>query len=315
MIVWLASYPRSGNTFLRIMLYHAFGLKTCSLYGDLADIAAHRSTSEIVGHTALPSGWTADEARKDDGLWLVKTHDWPQGEDKAIYVIRDGRETLVSYFNYLQHYADYAPSLLSVVAGAVAFGPWSDHVEAWDPLQRSDTLLLRFEDVVKHPQEYLPLLARFLEVTPISRSTPDFAELHATDPNFFRSGRTDSWKTVFTEDAHNLFWLLHGDAMTKHGYTNDVPALFRAQRSTPREGPASEQRQRFEALSSLTQRALKEHSAEHRRQLSRQEQQLKRLHARSTSLDLEIDRIRSSMSWRATKPFRVITRLLAHRRR
>jgi len=308
MIVWLASYPRSGNTFLRVMLYHAFGLKTCSLYGDTRDIAANHSTSEIVGHAALPSGWTADDARADSQLWLVKTHDQPQSEDKAIYMIRDGRETLVSYFKYLQHYTEDAPSLLSVLAGAVAFGPWSDHVLAWDPVERGNTLLLRFEDVIKHPHEHLEHLSRFLGVEPISQSLPDFAQLHATDPNFFRSGRTDSWKAVFTEDDHNLFWLLHGDVMAKHGYTTDVPELFNTERPAPIGSSLSEERLRFEALSLLVKRALKDQSAEHRDK----GQQVQSLRARTTNADREIGRIHSSLTWRVTRPFRAIARLLAH---
>jgi hypothetical protein len=103
--------------------------------------------------------------------------------------------------------------------------------------------------------------------------------------------------------------------MIKHGYANDVPELLRAERSTPKEGPASEESQRFEVLSSLTERALKDQSAEQRRQINRQEQRLKRLQARSTNLDQEIDRIRSSLSWRVTKPFRVVGRFLADLRR
>ena len=34
MIVWLASYPRSGNTFLRMVLHFVYGQKTYSLYND-----------------------------------------------------------------------------------------------------------------------------------------------------------------------------------------------------------------------------------------------------------------------------------------
>ena len=33
-IVWLASYPRSGNTFLRIVLHRLYGVPTYSVYDD-----------------------------------------------------------------------------------------------------------------------------------------------------------------------------------------------------------------------------------------------------------------------------------------
>ena len=32
MIVWLASYPRSGNTYFRILLNHLYGIKTPMAY-------------------------------------------------------------------------------------------------------------------------------------------------------------------------------------------------------------------------------------------------------------------------------------------
>ena len=34
MVVWLASYPRSGNTFLRIVLHRLYGVPTYSVYDD-----------------------------------------------------------------------------------------------------------------------------------------------------------------------------------------------------------------------------------------------------------------------------------------
>jgi hypothetical protein len=37
MIVWLASYPRSGNTFVRTLLHSAFGLESYSLHCDEGD--------------------------------------------------------------------------------------------------------------------------------------------------------------------------------------------------------------------------------------------------------------------------------------
>ncbi len=50
MIVWLASYPRSGNTFFRVILNSIFDIKTYSIYDDKGDIGADEKTSETVGH-------------------------------------------------------------------------------------------------------------------------------------------------------------------------------------------------------------------------------------------------------------------------
>jgi hypothetical protein len=37
-ILWIASYPRSGNSFLRVVLKAAFGLPSDSLYAEKSDV-------------------------------------------------------------------------------------------------------------------------------------------------------------------------------------------------------------------------------------------------------------------------------------
>lgn len=48
MIIWLASYPRSGNILLRIILKSVFGKETYSKYNDLKDIGANQKIMELV---------------------------------------------------------------------------------------------------------------------------------------------------------------------------------------------------------------------------------------------------------------------------
>ena len=46
--IWLASYPRSGNTFLRTILWHCFGLRSASVYPQ--DLGGNRALEGYVGH-------------------------------------------------------------------------------------------------------------------------------------------------------------------------------------------------------------------------------------------------------------------------
>jgi hypothetical protein len=79
MIAWIASYPRSGSTLLRIILYRCFGFETFSLYDDLTDIGADRAVSDIVGHRS--HGMSARdflaESRKSEKRVFIKTHERP----------------------------------------------------------------------------------------------------------------------------------------------------------------------------------------------------------------------------------------------
>ena len=96
MIVWLASYPRSGNTALRILLKAKFGLSSYSEYGDPLDIAANPGGSAAVGHVThgLDPEEFLQEARKSRKTYLIKTHGHPTDGSKAIYVVRDGRSAI-----------------------------------------------------------------------------------------------------------------------------------------------------------------------------------------------------------------------------
>ena len=94
MIVWLASYPRSGNTFLRVVLHNVYGVSTYSVYED-NDPVAQRVGPALVGYRPKP----AERTRMIDGadVYFVKTHKRRKADGfPAIYLVRDGRDAIVS---------------------------------------------------------------------------------------------------------------------------------------------------------------------------------------------------------------------------
>jgi hypothetical protein len=46
--IFLASYPRSGNTYLRTILNHCFDLKSASIYPN--DLGGNATLEKFVGH-------------------------------------------------------------------------------------------------------------------------------------------------------------------------------------------------------------------------------------------------------------------------
>ncbi len=71
--VWLASYPRSGNSYLRAILWNCFGLRSGSLYAD--DLQGDVNVARQIGHyEAAAHGVFSAPFRR---LPLVKTHEWP----------------------------------------------------------------------------------------------------------------------------------------------------------------------------------------------------------------------------------------------
>ncbi len=98
MLIWLASYPRSGNTYFRIVFNSLFGITTFSKYND--PLFAELEATDTIGHRSLPSPLAVLE-KDPEQSYVVKTHDVEQDSNPAIYLVRDGRAAAVSYARYL----------------------------------------------------------------------------------------------------------------------------------------------------------------------------------------------------------------------
>jgi hypothetical protein len=70
MIVWVASFPRSGNTYLRILLNRIYGIETSTIYD--VDGVADRVGAELVGAIDRPSDLAT--LRAGDEVHFIKTH-------------------------------------------------------------------------------------------------------------------------------------------------------------------------------------------------------------------------------------------------
>lgn len=230
MIIWLASYPRSGNTYFRVLLNSIFGVKTYSIHNDTHDIAADQATSEVVGHEHLPESFDLAHARLSDNIYVIKTHAPPQNEtDKAIYLVRDGRESSVSYHKYLKNFYSSPLALYDVITGAAAFGTWGEHVNSWSPQTRPNTLLIKFEDLVSAPEEFYPRIANFIGIPASKQHAPSFKELQEINPKFFNSGKKDSWLNQISEEEQLAFWMTNHEQMKAMGYTDKTPSLLHSE--------------------------------------------------------------------------------------
>ena len=218
--VWLASYPRSGNTYLRAVLWACFGLQTGSVYPDdlLGDLAVSRQVGHFEG--AAHRQFSADFLR----LPLVKTHEWPVDDRKAIYVVRDGRDCCRSLREFLRA-SGYEVDLDAIIAGQHHFGSWSSHFLAWDPAARPNTLFLRFEQLTEDFDGTLERLATFLEMRPLHATPPKLVAARGVGPHWLSPGSTRGKAMTSTQEA--LFDRLHGHVMARLGYPTAPEAVKR----------------------------------------------------------------------------------------
>lgn len=194
---WLASYPRSGNTYFRICFERMFSVRTFSVY-------------ETQENCQFPYDCDGDEP-----CILVKTHNLPaKTKWPAILIVRDGRESLASWAHYNRKDGeDYHQKLASAINGDLSWC-WSKFHGQW--LDYPHLRVIRFLDLISDPAGAI-LGAMDCESLGLVRAgdPPAFEELHSQSPGFFRGG---NWKADFTPELLELFWKKHGKMMNRLGF-------------------------------------------------------------------------------------------------
>lgn len=198
---WLASYPKSGNTWLRLALW---SLKNdgaavdFSARPNFAPIASSRLRFDaVLGVESSDLG--ADEiailrprvyeamAQAANEPMLSKVHDaWtltPAGEPMfppavtlgTVYVVRDPRDVAVSFANHMGEPVEWAVDFLGKATAQLATPQnklaeqlpqclmrWSEHVESWLGATGPAPLLLRYEDMLADPVRELSRVVAYL---------------------------------------------------------------------------------------------------------------------------------------------------------
>jgi aryl sulfotransferase len=184
-LVWLASYPRSGSTWLRAILsgYRADAAPDLDRL-DAGWIISRRDLDAVAGFDTMALPWEptlslvpvavrAAVARRTGVVW-AKTHAAPvetaagplhPGDitHGAVYVVRDPRDAVVSYSHHasvdvataVERFADPDHALVREPEAWTAqppepLGRWSDHVVAWRSAQPAP-LVVRYEDLHQDP--------------------------------------------------------------------------------------------------------------------------------------------------------------------
>lgn len=187
-IVWLASYPKSGNTWMRILL-HGIAPATsgaCAPDINALDATEHAAARWLVeAVSACPtSELGADEIdrlrpmaygallQRRAGPVFVKTHDAYRLLDSArplfpaslsrrvIHLVRNPLDVAVSFSSHLGIEIDKVIDLMatdycvdadsnSVTAQVRQYlGTWSSHVRSWQHQSQIPVLTIRYEDLV-----------------------------------------------------------------------------------------------------------------------------------------------------------------------
>jgi hypothetical protein len=186
--VFLASYPRSGNTWAKFMLAEL-------LTGSEADFVSIEGVVPMVGrHRQAPR-------LLPDGGRLIKTHEPYQREyRRALYLVRDVRDVALSLqrFRAMQGFAVESREefLTSFIRGEVTgYGSWQAHVKSWLAAadSSSNILVVQYERLIDDTVTQLRVIVQFLGIS------VDEARLRATVENN-QPARMRRRKTQYSEE-------------------------------------------------------------------------------------------------------------------
>jgi len=203
-IVWLASYPRSGNTFLRTLLWQCFGLRSASVYPN--DLGGNKQLEEYVGH--IEHGIDKQIQFPKNNIPLVKTHEYNRDNHPALYVIRDGRAASISLWKFYSKRI----SLESIIKGQHRFGTWSNHLQSWHPWNRPNTLLIKYEDMKNNRQAVLNNISHFLECDIINKNILDRDTIASIDGRWVKA--KSHWRSEFSDDLLKQFNQINSASIT-----------------------------------------------------------------------------------------------------
>ena len=231
MIIWLASMPRSGNSFFREVLEAMYGITTYTIYDNEDRVFGAGRDRYLFD--------CLDELPIQDEVVFVKTHRWPPDrtetidspqslfhkrlqhiEQKAIYLVRDGRDVCVSYVHWAKAH-NWNPKLFAdVLRDVIVSGEWADHVNAWLKPNVAD-IWISFEPFIEQPVEAMRIVIDHMNLDLKERPTyhiPTFDELQKQSPTIYRRGVTDGLREEMTPELEELFWKHNGKAMNRIGY-------------------------------------------------------------------------------------------------
>lgn len=213
----VASYPRSGNTWLRFLLADL-------ITGAAVDfVGVERVIPSVGAHAAGP------HVARDRGR-LIKTHEpYNSHYRRAIYLVRDVRDVLVSQYRVRRPDPEDLSALDDFVASfttqrASSFGPWHEHVRGWLDAARSSSEIhvFKFEELRADPVGGVGEIARLAGIeaddaavqAALDRNTPEYMhQLELENVEFLkrsfgymstgvRGGVTGKWREMLNDEHY-----------------------------------------------------------------------------------------------------------------
>ncbi len=198
MIIWLASYPKSGNTWVRLFLNSLLFTEDATVDINKIKIEQFPSRKYFFGITNNVDNVNEfmkncnnaqSQLNLDKKLKIFKTHNafWRTGEYSftdalntkgIIHIVRDPRNVITSVKNHY-NYEDYEKALKFIkdeknmigIKGSskemnlpTLISSWKNHFNSWRNLTKlkNSYLLIKYEDLIKNPTNEFLKITNFI---------------------------------------------------------------------------------------------------------------------------------------------------------
>ena len=195
MIIWIASYPKSGNTWVRSLLsaylYSDDGIFNFNLLKKIGQFPGKKHfeffLKDFKDINKVSDYWIAaqDKINLDNQTHFFKTHSAlctiksnpftnKFNTKAAIYIVRDPRNVITSLshhynmdieqsFNFL---TDKEINLINRKVDssvATAIGDWQNNYQSWKSLKFAPLLIVKYEDLILDTKKTFLLILNFLK--------------------------------------------------------------------------------------------------------------------------------------------------------
>jgi len=242
MIIWLSSYPKSGNTMVRSLLsaylftddgnFNFQALKNISLFPDITffeKLGVDVSKDDEVLKNYIRAQEEINKKNKK-AITFLKTHSTLheinnhkftnyQNTSGVIYIVRDPRNVVLSYANHNQITIEQAANSLksfkvlggvknSNIAADRGFthvGSWSSHYNVWKEFKKTNRyLLIKYEDLVADTKGTFLKILNFIYILGNAKHVVDQDKLNNAIKTTSFEALQKLEKTTFFDEAKKI---------------------------------------------------------------------------------------------------------------
>ena len=198
MIIWISSYPKSGNTWVRALLSSYFYSKDGNFHFDLLEhikefpkhsdylneISVNRNLAEIAKEW-IPAQRKLN-LKHNNSPFFLKTHsaicnvegsDFTDKENTlgAIYVVRDPRNVILSLSNHFDYSIEKSlemicnkkqiitnPTKENRYFGFTVVSDWQNHYRTWKSCKLVEVKIVKYEDLILSPKNTFISILNFI---------------------------------------------------------------------------------------------------------------------------------------------------------